>query len=247
MPRKQTTSSRPTPKAVTAAPLSLQEDMRDWWITRSEMELQKLLPKVNEYSATDLMIVGSTLGGLWRGDRSPSAEVSLELASAFYALGKVSRAFGAYQAGQLPTLDTWEDAAIYVRIIQRVRSSGGWPGSPGQDREQLLTDLQQWWTAQTEDEIARLLPKLDEYGTLDLIIMGNTLGVVWEQGSNASPTELVEFTLATYALSKLARAYGAYQNGKLPSDDTWLDASTYIRMILRTKSCGGWPGRQLSR
>ena len=102
--------------------------LAEWWRLQAEAELDKTLPKVREYSAVDLEIMGAAmLAGPGVRIRRPQG-FGIEMAIAFYVLGKVSRAIGAYQEGRQPSDDTWFDIGVYARMAQRVREEGTWPG-----------------------------------------------------------------------------------------------------------------------
>ena len=100
--------------------------LQDWWHHTSKAEIDSMLPKVTEYGAHDLKIIGDAMMLMrpeLRGKIDPE-----ELAIAFYALGKIGRIIGAYADGVAPSDDSWHDLAIYARMAQRVRDAGYWPG-----------------------------------------------------------------------------------------------------------------------
>ena len=103
------------------------------------------------------------------------------------------------------------------------------------------TPLQTWWMQQAQDELDMLMPKVVEYSSADLDIIGAIMlrlnpdlqGVV-------TPAEA---GIAFYALGKTARIMGALIDGREPSRDSWLDLACYAAMALRTRDTGGeWPG-----
>lgn len=107
---------------------SAQDDLRAWWMAEAESQLEMLLPKVGEYSAYDLELIGrvmaDTLG--WRGPYSTAALT--EIGIAFYQLGKIGRIVGAIREGRLPSRDSWLDSAVYSTMALRTRDAGAWPG-----------------------------------------------------------------------------------------------------------------------
>lgn len=100
--------------------------LRAWWLEQAGEEIYGVEAKAIEYGAADLEIMGVALARLL-GHRFSSAE-SVELAIAFYELGKIARAFGAYAEGRMPSDDTWDDMHIYAKMVKRIREVGTWPG-----------------------------------------------------------------------------------------------------------------------
>lgn len=100
--------------------------LQEWWNKTSKDEIDSMLPKVIEYGANDLKIMGDAML-LLKPELQGKVEPE-ELAIAFYALGKVARIMGAYADGVAPSDDSWHDLAIYARMAQRVRDAGYWPG-----------------------------------------------------------------------------------------------------------------------
>lgn len=111
-----------------------EEDLRTWWMGQSERDLAMLLPKVGEYSAYDLELIGrvtaDTLG--WGGPRD--AATLTEIGIAFYLLGKIGRIMGAIREGNLPSRDSWLDSHVYAKMALRTRDAGGWPSGHVQER-----------------------------------------------------------------------------------------------------------------
>lgn len=107
------------------------DEFVSWWRTVTENDLAATLPKIGEYGAADLKIMGEAMvsmhPNLQAMDERERGEVGIEMAIAFYLLGKVSRLFGAYQSGGRPSDDTWHDTSVYAMMGRRVRETGGWP------------------------------------------------------------------------------------------------------------------------
>jgi len=100
--------------------------------------------------------------------------------------------------------------------------------------------LETWWEDTTDDELASLLPKVIEYGSHDLKIIGDVMLLLRpELRGKVNPEEM---GVAFYALGKIARIMGAYADGIAPSNDSWHDLAIYSRMAQRIRSVGGWPG-----
>lgn len=94
-----------------------------WWRETTEADLQKVLPKVEEYTSADLEIMGVVMEK-W-GLAAPGG--SEEAACAWYILGKIARCVAAYREGRLPSDDTLEDITIYSLMMRRIRRTGSWP------------------------------------------------------------------------------------------------------------------------
>lgn len=105
-------------------------DLQEWWQDVGMRELEELLPKAKRYGALDLDAIGFVLSRMLDPEgkmHEPTKAFRQELACHFYLLGKVGRMASAYQAGELPSDDTLMDAAIYARMMQRIRQNGQWP------------------------------------------------------------------------------------------------------------------------
>ena len=59
------------------------EELAEWWIDQARAELEATLPKVKEYSAVDLEIMGAAMD-------PEDRKRGIEMAIAFYVLGTVS-------------------------------------------------------------------------------------------------------------------------------------------------------------
>lgn len=112
-----------------------------WWAGTSEQDAKAALGKATEYGQLDLEIMGVAMAGLMAGTSQRAERVramtpeqrrqlGVEMALAFYNLGKVARAFGAYAAGRLPSDDTWHDATTYPMMARAVREFGDWVEIP---------------------------------------------------------------------------------------------------------------------
>lgn len=104
-----------------------------------------------------------------------------------------------------------------------------------------MTDyLETWWEDTTDEEIRSMIPKVIEYGSNDLNIIGDIMLLMKpELRDKINPAEL---GIAFYALGKIARIMGAYADGIAPSDDSWHDLAIYARMAQRVRNADGWPG-----
>lgn len=98
--------------------------LRGWWETVSTADFDGMLPKISEYTALDLEIMGDVMQS-WLGLQSRA--IGMEAAVMFYVLGKVARAVAAYREGREPSLDTIHDIRVYAFMAQHIREEGRWP------------------------------------------------------------------------------------------------------------------------
>ena len=108
-------------------PLAAEEQLRQWWFTKANDEIELTVPKAVEYGSTDLIDIGLMLSRTMR--RNVSEEEAAELGVFFYLIGKIARWQSAIERGERPSDDTLLDIGVYVRMAQRIRHSGGWPGT----------------------------------------------------------------------------------------------------------------------
>lgn len=125
---------------------------------------------------------------------------------------------------------------------QRAWDFGFIPGAPAQEQAE---DLAKWWVQVSEDEIMRTVPKSIEYGSADLKLMGDAMLLLLPQMAEGLTVEErsqvgQELGIAFYVLGKVARLFGAYEQGRLPSDDTWFDLGIYPKMVRRIREVGEW-------
>lgn len=111
---------------------AVQQALSKWWLDVTDEELAMLLPKVEEYSAYDLELIGTTMADTigWSGELTTAA--ATEIGISFYVLGKMGRVMGAIREGRLPSEDTWMDLAVYSRMALRAKQAGSWPGNPNE-------------------------------------------------------------------------------------------------------------------
>lgn len=112
-------------------PTPLADELRLWWLDQAEGEIKRTVPKVVEYGATDLVDIGRDLARCM--GRTVTDEEAAELGIFFYLRGKMSRWVDAVARGDRVSDDTLFDLGVYVRMTQRVRSHGGWPGINKED------------------------------------------------------------------------------------------------------------------
>jgi len=78
----------------------------------------------------DLEIMGFALGRLLNSPNARMREWTgaelQEMACAFYNLGKVARAFGAYAEGRVTEEYCGREGGVYASMVQIIRERGGW-------------------------------------------------------------------------------------------------------------------------
>lgn len=98
----------------------------DWWLATAEDEIERTVPKVREYGATDLIDIGLMLARTM--GRTIDIEEATELGIFFYLIGKIARWQSAIERGDRPSDDTLFDIGVYIRMAQRTRYAGSFPG-----------------------------------------------------------------------------------------------------------------------
>ena len=114
-----------------------QSELAQWWREIAEAQITTVVPKANQYGATDLRDLGLQILDMagrrpLEGDTYGEVDVryATEVGIAFYAMGKLARVSAAIKEGRAPSYDTWLDLAIYATMALRVHTHGGWPGLP---------------------------------------------------------------------------------------------------------------------
>lgn len=115
------------------APHYFEDLLSEWWIGKAEDEVRRTVPKAVEYGATDLSDIGHDLAKCM-GREVTDAEAA-ELGVFFYVRGKMSRWVDAVKRGDQVSDDTLFDIGVYIRMAQRIRDAGGWPGLPMPDKK----------------------------------------------------------------------------------------------------------------
>ena len=123
--------SDPEKLAEALTPNALENLLTEWWMDKAEEEVRRTVPKAIEYGSTDLAQIGHDLAAM--AGRKVGDEEAAELGIMFYARGKMSRWIDAVIRGDRVSDDTLFDLGVYVRMAQRVRDAGGWPGLPTKD------------------------------------------------------------------------------------------------------------------
>lgn len=102
------------------------EELGQWWMNIAADEVDAVVAKAVEYGATDLLDLGRELARIngWTMTDAQCAEAGVYV----YLRGKVSRWTAALTEGRQVSDDTLHDIGVYVRMAQRIREVGGWPG-----------------------------------------------------------------------------------------------------------------------
>lgn len=114
-----------------------------------------------------------------------------------------------------------------------------------QDLINQATDIAEWWAKTAMADAERTVPKAVEYGSVDMDFMGQFMvALVKDKFVGADDAELMrvgrEMATTFYLVGKIGRMIGAFQQGMLPSDDTYFDTSVYAMMLRRIRETGGW-------
>lgn len=114
-----------------------------------------------------------------------------------------------------------------------------------QDRQERELELRGWWRRVSQFDEDAVVPKAVEYSAVDLEIIGRGLmafnpdlwsGVPEEERASIA----AEMGATFYALGKVARAIGAFSEGRRPSADTWHDTTVYSMMARHIQEKGRW-------
>jgi hypothetical protein len=102
------------------------EILTEWWLKRAAAEAEGVVPKSIEYGSNSLMQLGRKMAQL-QGREVSEAE-ALELGCWANCIQKIERWTDAVMRGERPSDDTILDAGVYLKMVQRIRDSGSWPG-----------------------------------------------------------------------------------------------------------------------
>jgi len=99
--------------------------------------------------------------------------------------------------------------------------------------------LRQWWTDSAFDEADQTIAKMEEYGSGDLVALGQTLRRMAGRPA-LPPVEAMQLGCLIYMLGKIERAVEAVRDDRLIKEDTWFDLGVYAKMA-RAAQAGAWP------
>lgn len=124
-------------------------ELTDWWLSTASHEIEPMAAKAVEYGAGDLVEIGRKLraAGVINGADSYEYQrkFDAELGIWFYLVGKMARWASAIEEGRKVSDDTLRDIGVYVRMAQRVRAVGSWPGTGGEMEEVQLDSDPRWY------------------------------------------------------------------------------------------------------
>lgn len=178
---------------------SAEQELTNWWMDAAADEVTRTVPKAVEYGSNDLTEIGRQLaqaaGGMGLlGDDAP-ADASAQLAELgvyFYIVGKLARWTSAVREGRRISDDTLFDIGVYVRMAQRIRHAGSWPGttpeSDESEKDSLMPIPTDGWARSGWIQMEGTAPESDD-GDGDVPIPPHgmiVLGRDWaSSGSNA--------------------------------------------------------------
>jgi hypothetical protein len=99
-----------------------------------------------------------------------------------------------------------------------------------------MSELTKWWRDNATDALTRTVPKIEEYGANDLTHIGHTMARLMEW--QIDDTQAAELGIWFYLNGKIARAFEALEQHRMPSDDTIFDTKIYATMIERIRQNG---------
>lgn len=104
----------------------LRQELMEWWSVKSLDAAERTIPKAVQYGERSLEMVGEVLMKAIVPERAWSKRMALEIACVFYAFGKLSRAWGSIERGELPQDDDLFDLGVYARMAERIQETGRW-------------------------------------------------------------------------------------------------------------------------
>ena len=84
-----------------------------WWKKQSLQDCDDFEKKRAEYGSFDLEMMGHAMDAISKNEGD-----GYEQALGFYLLGKVSRVFGAWHRGEMPSDDTLKDLVTYAMMMR---------------------------------------------------------------------------------------------------------------------------------
>lgn len=106
--------------------VSMELLLTEWWLKRAEAEARAVVPKAIEYGSNSLMQLGYMMARLQ--GRTVDDSEALELGCWVNAVQKIERWTDAVLRGERTSDDSIYDLGIYVKMAQRIRDVGHWPG-----------------------------------------------------------------------------------------------------------------------
>lgn len=111
--------------------LPTSDELLHWMINTITGDFNAIIPKIQEYGAVDLELMGKALleygpVGAGKGENWIDISTGMENAVIFYLMGKVGRCVSAIAAGGKPSDDTLMDITIYSLMVRYIRVHGVW-------------------------------------------------------------------------------------------------------------------------
>lgn len=167
--------------------------------------------------------------------------------------GKVKQTNSSKRIEDIPVSEvetTGQQSPIFDRVATGAipLSGGALPTVPERiqmDEADRLDGLHKWWAEEARKDAEQCLAKLIEYGSSDLDIMAHSMlavgGKIWEGVPDIERMRIGrEMAIGFYLHGKVARAFGAFEHGRMPSDDTIGDIVRYGMMWKRVRETGEW-------
>lgn len=179
--------------------------------------------------------------------RANGGNVKLAFSMADQVVPSVAGAGGPYHYDDNTDLDGWitrvELAAGDGSLVHWVGTGPGTSlqvelGTVVRDPDGLEQQLTAWWLDLAETEVKRVVPKAVEYGSGDLLAIGEDLARL--SRLDLTDAQKVELGIVFYTRGKMARIQSGIESGGWPSDDSWHDLGVYARMVQRVRSTGRW-------
>lgn len=111
---------------VHVADASIESVVTEWWLKRAKEEAESVVPKAVEYGSNSLMQLGRKMAQLQ--GREVGDDEALELGCWANLIQKVERMTDSVMRGERCSDDTVYDIGIYIKMVQRIRDVGSWPG-----------------------------------------------------------------------------------------------------------------------
>lgn len=120
--------------------------------------------------------------------------------------------------------------------------SSAWPlasqSRQAKKKDPLDSALRRWWTDTAFDEADRTIAKMTEYGSGDLVALGQTMRRMANRAP-MEPVQAMELGCLMYLLGKIERAVEAVAADRPIKDDTWFDMHVYAKMAEAARA-GVW-------
>ncbi len=142
-----------------------------------------------------------------------------------------------------PIYDQLQTGAIPMTIPANVTEDVA--AALADDERAEMSALHLWWQEEATEDAELCLAKLFEYGSSDFDIMAQSMiavgGGAWSGATDSDKARIGrEMAILFYLQGKVARAFGALQKGRVPSEDTYNDITRYSMILRRVRQTGKW-------